>query len=115
MQPEAISDSERVARWRQRVWHVVHVARTEAAFLEASAMQHEVQGEQLAALGWRALQAGDHVQAERFFRAALHHDPYCYSAWIGLSRAAAAQDERKACLQAAFDLQYLVANLEHTR
>ncbi len=115
MQPEAMSDSERVARWRQRVWHVVHVARTDSAFLEASAMQREVQADQLAAGGWRALQAGDHVQAERYFRAALHHDPYCYSGWIGLSRATAAQDERKACLQAAFDLQYLVANLERMR
>ena len=115
MLPGALSDSERLARWRQRVWQVVHVARTDAAFLEASAMQREVQADQLSAQGWHTLQTGDHVQAERFFRAALHHDPYCYSGWIGLSRATAAQDERKACLQAAFDLQYLVTNLERTR
>ena len=115
MQSEDISTSERVARWRQRVWQVVHVARTEPAFLEASAMQLGVQGDQLAAAGWRTLKAGDPNGAERYFRAALHHDPYSLSAWVGLSRVTACREERRACLQAAFDLQYLVTNLERTR
>lgn len=115
MQPECISASERVARWRQRVWDVVHVARTEPAFLEASTMQLTVQGDQLAAAGWRALRAGDYLQAERYFRAALHYDPYALSGWVGLSRVTPIRDERRVCLQAAFDLQYLVTNLERTR
>lgn len=115
MQPEISSVNERVARWRQRVWQVIHVARTEPAFLEASSMQLDKQADQLAAAGWRALKAGDARRAEQYFRAALHHDPYSFSGWVGLSRVTLDSEERRVCLQAAFDLQYLVTNLERAR
>lgn len=115
MQPEPISPTERVARWRRRVWNAIQTARTETAFLEASTVEIVTNGDQLAAWGWRALHTGDTNRAERYFRAALHHDPYAMGAWVGLSRATAVRVERRIYLQAAFDLQYLVTNLERTR
>lgn len=115
MLSDPISPAERVARWRRRVWNAIQTARTQAAFLEASHVEIVTNGDQLAAWGWRALHAGDGTRAQRYFRAALHSDPYALGAWVGLSRATDVWLERRAYLQAAFDLQYLVTNLERTR
>ena len=115
MVSEPISPTERVARWRRRVWSAVQTARTATAFQEASRRETTINRDQLATWGWRALHRGDDTSAKRYFRAALHRDPYDMGAWVGLSRATEVRAERRAYLQAAFDLQYLVTNLERTR
>lgn len=67
---------------------------------------------QLTIHGWRMLQTGQREQAQRYFRAALHYDPHAVGAWLGLSRAVDTWEERRACLQAAIDLEHLVNDLE---
>jgi hypothetical protein len=54
-------------------------------------------------------------EAQILFRAALHHDPYTISAWLGLSRSVDQIDERRAYLQAALDLHHLLASLQRER
>lgn len=112
---DTISSEERIARWRRRISEVIHAARTQSEFLTIGGEPVYARYEDLAALGWRALHAGQHEQAQRYFRAALHYDPYTVSAWIGLSRVAASLDERRRYLQAALDLHVFVQNLEQVR
>ncbi len=63
---------------------------------------------QLAIQGWRLLCDGQREQARKYFRAALDHDPYAVGAWLGLSRAVDTCEERRACLQAAIDVEGLI-------
>jgi Tfp pilus assembly protein PilF len=107
MQPEELSMNERIARWRQRVWSAIQEARQDPAF-RAAAAQATPQPSQLAMRGWQALQQQQHELAQRYFRAALQHDPFSISAWYGLSQTLEAPDERRACVQAALDMAYLV-------
>lgn len=115
MYPDTISPEERIARWRRRISEVIHAARTQSDFLTLGGEPLCARYEDLAALGWRALHAGQREQAHRYFRAALHYDPYAVSAWLGLSRVAVSLDERRLCLQAALDLHLFVQHLERVR
>ena len=112
---ERLEPEQRIARWRQRVWCAVQTARLDREFVAASSAQEHDDSSRLAALGWAALHYQRRVQAQSYFRAALHHDPYAISAWFGLSRTVASEEQRRAYLQVAFDLHYLVTNLERTR
>jgi hypothetical protein len=112
---ERLGPEQRLARWRQRVWSAVQTARLAEEFVAAGSDQTHDDSSRLAALGWSALHYHRIEQAQFYFRAALHHDPYAISAWFGLSRTVDSQEERKAYLQNAFDLQFLVTNLERTR
>lgn len=112
---EWVGSEQRVARWRQRIWNAVQTARVTAEFVEASTDQTRDDSSRLAALGWSALHYQRIEQAETYFRAALHRDPYAISAWFGLSRTVAGAELRRAYLQTAFDLHYLLTNLERVR
>ncbi len=112
MQQDVIIEDDRVAKWRQRVWIVIQTARFRREFWEASMQYVPENGGQLAIQGWRALHVGEYEYAQHCFRAALHLDPYVPSAWAGLSRATQEHAERKAYMQAAFDLQYLLSQIE---
>lgn len=115
MQRDIIITDDRVAKWRQRVWHIVQIARTCREFWEASMQYIPDNSAQLAIQGWGALRAGDYEYAQHCFRAAIHLDPYSASAWAGLSHATKEQEERRAYMQAAFDLHYLITQVEHCR
>lgn len=106
---------QRIARWRKRIWNTVQTARLAAEFSDAGAADASDDSARLAALGWHALHQRQMERAEKLFRAALHQDPYAISAWFGLSRAVEEPERRREYLQAAFDLQFLVNNLERTR
>lgn len=112
---EWVGSDQRVARWRQRVWDAVQMARQATEFVEAGIDQAQDDSSRLAALGWSALHYQRVAQAQAYFRAALHHDPYAISAWFGLSRTVESIELRRSYLQTAFDLQYLVTNLERVR
>lgn len=112
---EWLTPEQRIARWRQRIWLTIQLARHADEFATIAADQPGTDSSQLAALGWRMLHAGDVSGAQAYFRAALHHDPYAISAWFGLSRTVAQPDLRQQYLQAALDLHHLVTNLEQTR
>jgi|GEM_PF-7129008 len=112
MYPEIMASDQRLARWRQRVRETVRTVRTRREFLEARNRQIDLDESQLASYGWRALREGHIEQAQVFFRAALHDDPYTVSAWFGLSRAVNDYMERRAYLQAAFDLHHLVSTAD---
>ena len=114
MYGQTLSAEERVARWRERVWVVIHQARTDTMFRSATNVV-DTDSTLLAQSGWRALHAGQPVIAQRYFQAAIHQDPYAISAWVGLSRTASSAEERRAYMQAALDLQFLLSNMEHTR
>lgn len=115
MYMERQGPEQRLARWRQRVWSAVQTARLAEEFVEAGVEQAHDDSSRLAALGWSALHYQQIDQAREYFRAALHHDPYAISAWFGLSRTVESCELRRVYLQTAFDLQYLVTNLERTR
>ncbi len=115
MSLEVLAADEHIARWRQRVWQTVHLARCAPAFRNARIDQGSGDRSDLAARGWHALDAGQHAQAQRYFRAVLHQDPYAVSAWVGLSRIVSARDERHAYLQAAFDLHHLINGMEQNQ
>lgn len=102
----------RVVQWRQRVWTAIHHARTAPAFMTAASTLTQQNVEQFAIQGWLALHNGQPVRAERYFRAALHHDPYGVSSWLGLSRVVRSQHERLTYRQAALDVVYLVDQLQ---
>ncbi len=109
MPGSSLTADERLARWRQRVWLAVHTARTDQGFWAAS--QHALDDSAyLARHGWRAVREHQIELAQRSFRAALYHDPYTVTAWLGLSRVATTHDERRAYLQAALDIQFLLTD-----
>ncbi|HEX6288517.1 MAG TPA: hypothetical protein VFZ66_04960 [Herpetosiphonaceae bacterium] len=103
--------AQRVALWRQRIWDAIQAARTQAEFQIAGAMHDTHDSGYLSTLGWHALHNGYLKQAQDYFRAALHYDPYLIGAWFGLSRAAWSPEERRVYLQAAIDLQLLVSDV----
>jgi hypothetical protein len=109
-----VATDDRIDRWRRRVLAAVRQARTDSAFV-AAARRAEGDGALLARAGWRAIHRGRREQAQRLFRAALHHDPYAVSAWLGLSRAAATQSDRRALLQTALDMHVLVRDEDQRR
>jgi len=111
MQPDHVSPDERIARWRRRVLETIKHAR-HAVNEEASAkVRDENDSALLAQAGWRALRSGEREVARACFRAAVHYDPYSISAWLGLSRVEETRDQRRAYIQAALDLQYLLETL----
>jgi Tfp pilus assembly protein PilF len=105
---------ERIARWRQRVWTAVHTARTDQGFRAASRHSSD-DSASLARRGWHAVRARQTDLARRSFQAALHHDPYAVAAWLGLSRVATTHEERRAYLQIALDIQFLLADTGRPR
>lgn len=113
VQPEPFSPihAQRMALWRQRIWDAVQTARTHAEFYIAGTMQGTHDSGYLSTLGWHALHDGQLRQAQDYFQAALHYDPYSISAWFGLSRTAISRQARRAYLQTAIDLQHLVSDL----
>ena len=108
---EKESSVERAERWRQRIWTTIRAARTDPTFLAAAARYTTIDCTLLPSLGWRALHEERSEDALHYFRAAIHHDPYAISAWVGLSRVVNQQQERRAALQAALDLHHLVTYL----
>jgi uncharacterized protein HemY len=103
--------AQRMALWRQRIWDAVQAARTQTEFYIAGTMQPTQDSSYLSTLGWQAFRNGQLRDAQNYFRAALHYDPYAISAWLGLSRAAKSHHLRRAYLQTAIDLQHLVSDL----
>lgn len=99
---------ERIARWRQRVLDTIHQVRQSDQIEAAASARPSEDSTLLAVSGWRSLRVGDRQLAQTCFRTALHYDPYSISAWLGLSRTAESPELRRACLQAAFDLHYLL-------
>lgn len=112
---EWLAPEQRIARWRQRVWSAVQTARLADEFIMAGEDQSHDDSSRLAALGWSALHYQRIDQAQAYFRAALHHNPYAISAWFGLSRTVDSSELRRAYLQTAFDVQFLVTDLERSR
>jgi hypothetical protein len=106
------SYAERLAQWRQRIWDAIQAARTQADFYMAATMQTSQDSGHLTGLGWRALHDGLRQEAQAYFRAALHYDPYSIGAWLGLSRAATTRQQRRAFMQTAIDLQHLIRDVD---
>lgn len=113
MQANVASSERRNAEWRQRVWAAVHAARTHCSFIEASNVQAHESTDQLTLRGWRAIREQSPAQAEVYFRAVIHREPYAVSAWLGLSRVVESAAERRIYLQVALDLHQLVVSVEH--
>ncbi len=114
VQPDPFSPyhAQRMAQWRQRIWDAVQAARTQAEFYIAGSTQDCQDSGYLSNLGWHAFRSRLFGEAQEYFRAALHYDPYLISAWFGLSRVAGSPEERRIYLQTAIDLQYLVSDLD---
>ena len=106
------SYAERLAQWRQRIWDAVQAARTQTDFYMAATMQITQDSGDLAGLGWHALRDGLRREAQAYFRAALHYDPYSIGAWFGLSQAVTSPRQRRAFMQTAIDLQHLVSDID---
>lgn len=115
MQFQHLSSHERIADWRQRVSLVVRAARTDRLFIAAAETRPHPDHRSLTVLGWQALQNGQTGEAQTLFRAALHHDPYAISAWLGLSRSVDQIDERRSYLQAAIDVHHLLTSIQRHR
>lgn len=98
------SDYERVARWRQRVLATIHSAR----FAQPEQAPNLPPKIALAQHGWHSLRDGQTAVADAHFRAALRNDPYAVGAWLGLSRVVTDRTQRRACLQAALDMYFLL-------
>jgi hypothetical protein len=117
LQPARFSAAyaERLAQWRQRIWDAVQAARTQADFYMAATMQTTQDSGYLVGLGWHALRDGLRYEAQTYFRAALHYDPYSIGAWFGLSQAVTSPRQRRAFMQTAIDLQHLVSGVDSYR
>lgn len=115
MQPDHVSPDERIARWRRRVLDTINQARRSVNEETTAKARDEHDSALLAQTGWRALKSGERDIARACFRAAVHYDPYSIGAWLGLSRAEEARDRRRAYIQAALDLHYLLESVRHTR
>ncbi len=78
VQPDPFSPlhAQRMAQWRQRIWDAVQAARTQMEFYIAGTMQTTQDSGYLSMLGWHAIHDGQLKQAQEYFRAALHYDPY---------------------------------------
>lgn len=114
MNAHPLTPTERIARWRQRVLDTIHAARLTHAI--EPPVQPQTDSALLARSGWRALHEHEFEMAGACFRAALHHDPYSVSAWVGLSRVVEEREQRRTYLQAALDLHFLLTDtLERTR
>ena len=100
--------TRQVVLWRQRVRAAVHQARTANAFRMAHAQHVRATDAQLARIGRQLLREQQKAEAECYFRALLHRDPYRISGWLGLSDAVASQELRRTYLQTALDLSYLL-------
>ncbi len=97
-----------VVLWRQRVRAAIHGARTAYPFRMAHAQHVRETDAQLARIGRQLLREQQKAEAEGYFRALLHRDPYRISGWLGLGNAVASHEVRHACLQTALDLSYLL-------
>jgi hypothetical protein len=115
MQPENVSPDERIARWRRRVLNTIKYARHSVSEEATAKARNEHDSTLLSQSGWQALRSGDRDLARVCFRAAVHYDPYSVSAWLGLSRVEQTRDQRRAYIQAALDLQYLLETLNNRK
>lgn len=114
MQADRGASDERIARWRRRVLDTINHARRSVNEEAASKARDEHDSALLAQAGWKALHSGERELARACFRAAVHYDPYSVSAWLGLSRVEETRDQRRAYIQAAMDLQYLLETLQRS-
>lgn len=101
-------DNPRIREWRCRVTRWLQLARFDPRFRYARVAATCHDPTDLVRQGWRAVHAEQYDAADKSFRAAIHLDPFTVSAWIGLSKTAATQAERRDMLQIALDLHLLI-------